>query len=109
LTIPLLCAAVLPIDAVQRIYGALKPLGYVRQQYYDRSLTPAEFRAKTDTVTRNVRTACHYNQGDAHHTSVKVEVEQYRSDKAARSEWASNRRRRPRPPAPVSCLSGGWS
>jgi hypothetical protein len=61
----------------------------VRQEYYDRSLTPAEFKAKTDTASRSVRTACHYNQGDAHRTSVKVEVEQYRSDKAARSEWAS--------------------
>lgn len=81
--------SVLPMDAAQRIYGALKPGGYVRQEYYDQSLTPAEFKAKTDNVTRSVRTVCHYNRGDAQRTSVQVTVEQYRSDKIARSEWAS--------------------
>jgi hypothetical protein len=81
--------SVLPMDAVQRIYGRLKPLGYVRQEYYDHSLTPAEFKRKTDNVTRSVRTVCHYNRGDAQRTSVQVTVEQYRSDKAARSQWAS--------------------
>ena len=67
----------------------MKPLGYVRQEYYDHSLTPAEFKRKTDNVTRSVRTVCDYNRGDAHRTSVQVTVEQYRSDKVARSEWAS--------------------
>ena len=61
----------------------------MRQEYYDHSLTPAEFKRKTDNVTRSVRTVCDYNRGDAHRTSVQVTVEQYRSDKAARSEWAS--------------------
>ena len=81
--------SVLPMDAMRRIYGAMKPLGYVRQEYYDHSLTPAEFKRKTDNVTRSVRTVCDYNRGDAPRTSVQVTVEQYRSDKAARSEWAS--------------------
>jgi hypothetical protein len=81
--------SVLPMDAMQRVYGAMKPFGYVRQEYYDRSLTPAEFKRKTDNASRSVRTVCHYNRGDAHRTSVQVTVEQYRSDKAARSEWAS--------------------
>ena len=81
--------SVLPIDAAQRIYGAMKPLGYVRQEYYDRSLTPAEFKAKTDNASRSVRTVCHYNRGDTQRTSVQVTVEQYRSGKAARSEWGS--------------------
>ena len=67
------CSA-LPIDSAQRIYGATKRFGYVRQEYYDHSLTPAEFRRKTDNVTRSVRTACDYNRGDAQRTS---------------SEWAS--------------------
>ena len=61
----------------------------MRQEYYDHSLTPAEFKRKTDNVTRSVRTVCDYNRGDAQRTSVQVTVEQYRSDKAARSEWAS--------------------
>lgn len=80
---------VLPIDAVEGIYGPLKPLGYVRQEFYDRSLTGAEFKRATDTVTHSLRTVCDYNRGDAHHTSVQVEVDQYRSEKVARAEWAS--------------------
>jgi hypothetical protein len=81
--------SVLPIDAVQRIYGPLQPLGYVRQEFYDRSLTAAEFKRETANVSGSVRTVCDYNRRDARSSSVQVTVEQYRSDKAARSEWGS--------------------
>ena len=77
------------MDAVERIYGPMKALGYVRQEFYDASLTEAEFKRVTDTVTRSLRTVCDYNRGDAHSTSVQVEVDQFRSEKVARAEWAS--------------------
>src|SRR5262249_33280876 len=81
--------SVLPMDAAERIYGPMKPDGYVRQELYDRSLTDAEFKRATDTLTRSVRTVCDYNRRDRQLTSVQVEVEQYRTEKAARSAWAS--------------------
>jgi hypothetical protein len=81
--------SVLPMDAVERIYGRLKPTGYVRQEFYDRTLSGAEFKRMTDTLTHSLRTVCDYNRRDKHETSVQVEVDQYRSDKAARAEWAS--------------------
>jgi hypothetical protein len=81
--------SVLPMDAAQRIYGPMKALGYVHQEFYDRSLTEAELRRKTATVTGSLRTVCEYNRRDARNMAVHVEVEQYRSEKAARSEWAS--------------------
>jgi hypothetical protein len=52
--------SVLPMDAAERIYGPMNPLGYVRQEFYDRSMTEAEFKRETGTVTGNVRTACDY-------------------------------------------------
>jgi hypothetical protein len=81
--------SVLPMDAVERIYGPMKPLGYVRQEYWDRSLTEAELRRETDNVFDSVQTVCHYNRGDARTTTVRVEVDQYRSAKAARSAWGA--------------------
>jgi hypothetical protein len=81
--------SVLPIAAVERIYGEMKPLGYVRQEFYDRSLSGPEFKHATDTVTRSIRTVCDYNRSDRKRTSVQVTVEQYRSAKAAKAEWAS--------------------
>jgi hypothetical protein len=81
--------SVLPMDAAERIYGRMNPLGYVRQEFYDQSMNEAEFKRATDTLTRSLRTVCDYNRGDRRRTSVQVEVDQYRSAKAARSEWAS--------------------
>ncbi len=81
--------SVLPMDAAQRIYGPMQALGYVRQEFYDRSLTEAEFRRETGTITGNVATACDYSRRDARNMTVSVQVEQYRTEKAARSEWAS--------------------
>jgi hypothetical protein len=81
--------SVLPMDAVERIYGRLKPDGYVRQEFYDRSLTAAEFKKATDTLTRSLETVCDYNRRDKHETSVQITVDQYRSAKAARSAWAA--------------------
>ena len=81
--------SVLPIAAAERIYGPMTALGYVRQEFYDRSLTKAELTRKTDTVTGSIRTVCDYNRHDARNTTVHVEVDQYRSEKAARSAWAS--------------------
>ena len=81
--------SVLPMDAAERIYGPMKALGYVRQQFYDRSLTEAELRRKTDTITGSVRTVCDYNRRDPRSTTVHIEVEQHRSERAARSAWAS--------------------
>jgi len=81
--------SVLPMDAAERIYGPMNALGYVRQEFYDRSLTTAELRRKTATVTGSVRTVCDYNRRDARNTTVHVEVDQHRSEKTARSAWAS--------------------
>ena len=74
---------------VERIYGPLTRRGYVRQEFYDSSMTAATFRRETDTASRSLRTVCDYNRGDAKLRSIQVEVEQYRSAKAARAEWAS--------------------
>jgi hypothetical protein len=81
--------SVLPKDAAERIYGPMKPTGYVRQEFYDQPLSEAEFRHETDTITHSLRTTCDYNRRDRRRTSVHVEVDQFRSEKAARSEWAS--------------------
>jgi hypothetical protein len=78
--------SVLPMDAVERIYGPMKALGYVRQQFYDASMPEAEFKRVTDSITHSLRTVCDYNRGDAHSTSAQVEVDQFRSEKAARAE-----------------------
>jgi hypothetical protein len=77
------------MDAAQRIYGPMNALGYVRQEYYDRSMTEAEFKRETATITGSLRTLCAYSRRDAQNRTVQIEVEQYRSEKAARSEWAS--------------------
>ena len=81
--------SVLPLKDVERIYGPLTRRGYVRQEFYDSSMTAAAFRRETDTATRSLRTVCDYNRGDAKLRSIQVVVEQYRSAKAARAEWAS--------------------
>jgi hypothetical protein len=81
--------SVLPLQDVERIYGPLTRRGYVRQEFYDASMTAAAFRRKTDTATRSLRTVCDYNRGDRKLRSVQVEVEQYRTAEAARAEWAS--------------------
>ena len=81
--------SVLPMEAAERIYGPMNPLGYVRQESYDRSLTEAELKRKTDTVTRSVQTVCEYNRRDARDMIVHVEVNQYRSEKAARNAWGA--------------------
>ena len=52
-------------------------------------MTATRFRRETDTATRSLRTVCHYNRGDRQLRSIKVEVDQFRSAKAARAEWAS--------------------
>jgi hypothetical protein len=77
------------MDAARRIFGPMNALGYVHQEFYDRSLTEAEFRRATATVTGSIRTLCEYNRRDARTRAVHVEIEQYRSEKVARSEWAS--------------------
>ena len=79
--------SVLPMDAVEQIYGPMNALGWVRQEFYDRSLTGAELKRKTDSVTGNIATVCDYNRRDKRETTVRVEVDQYRSEKAARSAW----------------------
>ena len=82
--------SVLPMYSCSAVYGAMKPLGYVRQEYYDHSLTPAEFKRKTDTRDPERAGPCATTTAATRaDTSVRVTVEQYRSDKAARSEWAS--------------------
>ena len=81
--------SVLPMDAVERIYGPMNPLGYVRQEYYDRSLTEAEFKRKTTNITGSVQTTCDYMRRDAREMIVSVDVEQYRSEKAARHAWGA--------------------
>ena len=73
----------------ERIYRPLTRRGYVRQDFYDSSMTAATFRRETDTASRSLRTVCDYNRGDPKLRSIQVEVEQYRSAKAARAEWAS--------------------
>lgn len=82
------CSA-LPIEEAERIYGPMGPLGYVRQEFYDRSLSEAELKTKTDTVTNSVQTVCEYNRRDARDMIVHVEVNQYRSEKAARNAWGA--------------------
>ena len=81
--------SVLPLDAVERIYGPMNPLGYVRQEFYDRSLTAAELKRKTNTITGSVQTGCDYMRRDAREMIVSVDVDQYRSEKAARNAWGA--------------------
>ena len=81
--------SVLPMEAAERIYGPMNALGYVRQEFYDRSLTEAELKRKTDTVTGSVQTVCEYNRRDARDMIVHVEVNQYRSEKTARNAWGA--------------------
>jgi hypothetical protein len=81
--------SVLPLQDVERIYGPLTQRGYVRQEFYDASMSAATFRRETDTATRSLRTVCDYNRGDRKLRSIQVEVEQFRTAKAARAEWAS--------------------
>jgi hypothetical protein len=81
--------SVLPVEEVERIYGPMGPLGYVRQEFYDRSLTEAEFKRKSDTVTGSVQTTCDYNRRDARDMIVHVEVNQYPTEKAARNAWGA--------------------
>ena len=79
--------SVLPMDAAQRIYGPMQRLGYVRQEFYDRSMTEDEFKRETAGISGSVRTLCAYTAGAMRGTGP------------SRSRSSSTARRRPRAPS----------
>jgi hypothetical protein len=78
--------SVLPMDAVERIYGPMKALGYVRQQFYDASMPEAEFKRVTDSIT--------HSSGPSATTTGAT-----RTARAHRSRSTSSARRRPHVPS----------
>jgi hypothetical protein len=82
------CRLLTPKD-VTRIFGRLGPDGYVDQVFHDESMSEKQLRRETDTVTAAVETSCDYVYGDQDITSLKVQVNHYRTAKRARAEWAS--------------------
>jgi hypothetical protein len=76
-------------DDVARLFGDLGDDGYVTQEYLDSSMSTGQFHRETDSLTGAVSTSCDYAYGDADVTSLKVQVDSYRTPKRAAAEWAS--------------------
>jgi len=81
--------SLMPPEAVERIVGKLDAETTWRQTYLDRTLTQDEVVKATDTLTRAVHTSCVYNLAGS--TTVKLEVESYRSVKDANARFEHDR------------------
>lgn len=82
---------VLPMKQVTTIFKRLGENGYVRQEVLDSSISEAEFKDETDTLTRSLRATCQYNFDDARDNSLGIEVSTYRQPGAGEARWKAIR------------------